>query len=197
MPNSVKMVAVLTIAGFLSGGFLTAVYMKAAPEIEKKSLESLRKAIFLVLPEAVDYKEIKLTDQILYRGIDKDGREAGFSFLAEGNGFQGEIKVMVGVDQGLNKIQYIHVLESVETPGLGARIAEDNFQQQFKGASIREEIRLAKGPKPEDKGPPAPVAVQAITGATISSEAIVDIINRKIAAIKKIIKERGGDGRRL
>jgi electron transport complex protein RnfG len=196
MSDSVKMVVVLTIVGLLSGGFLTFVYQQTVPEIENKAQQSLRRAIFVVLPEAVDYKELKLEEEVIYQGIDKRGKKAGLAFLAAGSGFQGEIKVMIGMDQDLNKIQYIQVLESVETPGLGGRIAEDDFQEQFEGATVKEKIELFTGPKPKcvdtisQATPGIQTRVQAITGATISSKAVVDIINRKIAIIKKVVQER-------
>jgi electron transport complex protein RnfG len=190
MFNSVKIIVVLTIVGLLSGGFLTFVYQKTAPEIERKRLESLRKAIFVVLPEADDYKELRLKDDVIYQGVDKSGKEVGFAFLVQGTGFQGEIKIMVGASQDLNKIQNIYVLESVETPGLGGKITEKDFQQQFKGLTIKEEIKLLKGPRPKYVEAVSRTGVDAITGATISSKAVVDNINRRITAVKRIMKER-------
>lgn len=196
MTNSVKMITVLTIVGLLSGGFLTFGYRKTALKIERKSLESLRKAIFVVLPEAVDYRELKLGEETLYQGIAKNGQEIGLAFSVEGSGFQGKIKIMVGVDQDLDRIQNIQVLESVETPGLGGKITEDDFQQQFKWLSIKEKIKLGKGPKPKQgdtisqASPGIQAEVQAITGATISSQAVVDMINGKIATIKKIMRKQ-------
>lgn len=188
MFKSMKMIAVLTIVGLLSGGFLAFVYQATESKVERRSLESLRKAIFLVLPEAVDYQEIKLGKDIIYQGIDKDGKKVGLAFLAKGSGFQGEIKIMVGTDQGLNRLQNIHILENVETPGLGGNIARDDFQEQFKQLSVKEEIKLVRGPEPEQTGSGPQATVQAITGATISSKAVVDSINQRISAIKKIMK---------
>jgi electron transport complex protein RnfG len=187
MSNAVRMITVLTLAGFLSGGFLTVVARKTAPEIEKKKLEALRKAIFVVLPGAVDYKALKLKEEILYQGIDKNGRKVGLAFLAEGNGFQGKIKIMIGVKQDLNKIQNIQVLESVETPGLGGKITTEDFQQQFKGLNIKERIKLLKNRGPRQVNILSKTGVDAITGATISSKAVVDIINQKIIKIKEIM----------
>lgn len=190
MSDSVKMVVVLTIVGLLSGGFLTAVYQKTAPEIERQAQESLRRAIFVVLPEAVDYKEVRLAEDVLYQGLDKKGRQIGWAFLAEGSGFQGKIKLMVGMDQDLNKLQNIEVLESIETPGLGGRITEDDFKRQFQGLNMKKKIKLIKGARPEHVDAVGRETVQAITGATISSKAIVEIIEQRVAAIKQMLRER-------
>ena len=190
MSDSVKMVVVLTIVGLLSGGFLTVVYQKTAPLIERQAQESLRRAIFVVLPEAVDYKEVRLAEDVLYQGLDKKGRQIGWAFLAEGSGFQGKIKLMVGMDQDLNKLQNIEVLESIETPGLGGRITEDDFKRQFQGLNMKKKIKLIKSARPRHVDALDRVRVQAITGATISSKAIVEIIEQRVAAIKQMLRER-------
>lgn len=188
MSNSGKMVVVLTIVGLFSGGFLTFVYQATEAEVERRNLESLRKAIFAVLPEAVDYKGLTLGGDVIYQGLNKDGEEVGLAFLAEGSGFQGKIKIMVGVEQDLNKLRNIRVLDNVETPGLGGKITKDDFQQQFKSLSIKEKIKLRRGPRSEQIGLGGQAMVQAVTGATISSKAVVDSINQRIAAIKKMMK---------
>ena len=190
MSDSLKMILVLTLVGLLSGGFLTVVYQKTAPEIERQAQESLRRAIFVVLPEAVDYQELRLGEEVIYQGIDKQGRKVGIALLAEGSGFQGEIKIIVGLKQDLGKMQYFEVLESVETPGLGGRITEDDFKEQFKGLSVKEKIKLLKGAKPKHVAPVSRTTVQAITGATISSKAIVEIINQRVAVIKQLLREQ-------
>jgi electron transport complex protein RnfG len=186
--KSLKIIVVLTLAGLLSGGFLTLVYQKTAPEIEKRRLEALRKAIFVVLPQAVDYKEVEIQGETFYQGIEKSGRETGIAFLVKGPGFQGEIKMMVGITQDLSKIQNIYILESVETPGLGGKITGDDFQRQFKGLSIKDKIEIIKGGRGRrSEAGSQKASVQAITGATISSRAVVDMINRKIARVKEVL----------
>ena len=177
------MIAVLTIVGLLSGGFLTFVDQQTAPAIESRGLESLSQAVFKVLPDAVDYKKIKLEDVVIYQGLDKRGKKIGLAFLAAGSGYQGEIKIMVGVAQDFNRLQNIQILESIETPGLGGRITEDDFRKQFQGLAISEKIKLGKA---KTKQP----TVQAITGATISSQAVVDIIDQRISIIKQLLKEQ-------
>ncbi|MFH1339499.1 MAG: RnfABCDGE type electron transport complex subunit G [Candidatus Omnitrophota bacterium] len=188
MLKSLKMIVVLTLAGLLSGGFLTVVYKKTLPEIEKRRLEALQEAIFVVLPQAVDYKETEIEGENFYQGIDKNGQDAGIAFLVKGPGFQGEIKMMVGITQDLSKLQNIYILESIETPGLGGKITGDDFQRQFKGLSIKDRIELIKrGRGRRFEAAAQEATVEAITGATISSRAVVDMINRKIARVKEVL----------
>ena len=86
----------------------------------------------------------------------------------------------MGVDPEISAIQGIEILESQETPGLGAEILGNKFKNQFRNLSISEAITYVKNKKPEKPG-----EIEAIAGATISSRAVVSIINKKIEEIKR------------
>ncbi|MFQ5901162.1 MAG: RnfABCDGE type electron transport complex subunit G [Thermodesulfobacteriota bacterium] len=184
MNNKVaKMVVVLTFTAILAGGVLALVYRVAAPLIEENRLRELKEAIFVVLPEAKDYETIEKDDLVIYKGVDENGKTVGFSFVADGPGFQGKIKMMVGLNIDLLRLKGMKVLEQVETPGLGNRIGEDDFQNQFKGLNFRPKIEYIKNKKPEK-----PNQIQTITGATISSKAVVETLNKEIKAIMEVLK---------
>ena len=103
--------------------------------------------------------------------------------MPEGNGYQGLIKMVVGVDSQIKTMKGMEVLESQETPGLGAEIAVDPFKAQFSGLPITHQIEYVKNEKPTE-----PYEIEAITGATISSRAVVNILNKKIEQVRKEIK---------
>ncbi|GAI36988.1 unnamed protein product, partial [marine sediment metagenome] len=119
----------------------------------------------------------------IYKGFDSSGRLIGYAFTGNGPGYQGTIEVMIGVDSELEKTTGIEVLESVETPGLGAKITGKLFRDKFRGLVIRPLIELVKGKPPEE-----PNQIQAITGATISSQAVIDILNKTIKEVREILK---------
>ena len=102
----------------------------------------------------------------------------GIAFKADGGGFQGNIGLMVGLETSYLKLRAIEVLEQLETPGLGDRIREEAFKDQFKGLEVKPRVEYIKYRKPEK-----PNQIQAITGATISSEAVVKNINNAIAKV--------------
>ncbi len=181
-----KMVIVLTVTGIFSGGILATVYRVAEPRIEENRLKELKEAIFIVLPDTVDYKEIERNGTVLYMGLDKEGNTTGYAFVSEGPGFQGKIRMMVGLNKDLKHLTGMKVLEQVETPGLGNRIAEEDFQNQFKGLQFEPEIEYVKNKKPEK-----PNEIQAITGATISSRAVARAITKDVKRVVKILKEEG------
>ncbi len=179
-----KMLLVLTVIGAVSGGILAGVFHVADPLIQANREKELKEAIFIVLPEAKDYKilekGIDKTKVIVYQGLDADGKPVGLAFIADGGGFQGNIRIMVGLSVDYLKLKGIKVLEQNETPGLGNRIKEPAFEGQFKGLEIKPKVEYIKYRKPEK-----PNQIQAITGATISSDAVVKNINN---AVEKVLK---------
>ena len=182
MNYRVKMILILTLFACISGGVLSVVYLFSSPMIEANILKEQREAIFLVVPGASEYTEKKVDDFIYYECRDKSGNISGYAFLAQGNGYQGVIKIMVGVTPDISKITGIKVLEQVETPGLGGRIAEKDFQEQFRGITTEPQIEYVKNQKPSK-----PNEIQAITGATISSRSVVSIINRYVSKMKTTV----------
>ena len=184
MNKIVKMVLVLSITGAVSGGILAQVFHFADPLIQENRKKELREAIFVVLSEAKDYTTLEKGNDkekiVVYKGIDADGKLVGIAFIADGGGFQGNIRIMVGLSTDYLKLKGIKVLEQNETPGLGNRIKEPAFEDQFRGLEIKPKVEYIKYRKPEK-----PNQVQAITGATISSEAVVKNINN---AVERVLK---------
>jgi len=97
-----------------------------------------------------------------------------------GNGYQGQIKMLVGVTADFTRFTGMSVLEQVETPGLGAKIAEKSFELQFKNLATKPPIEYIKGKALEKAN-----EIEAITGATISSRSVVNIINKTVEQWQK------------
>lgn len=89
-------------------------------------------------------------------------------------GLWGPIRAAVGIDPG-GRLTGLSVLEQTETPGLGARIAEPWFRLQFRGKRAPLEL------DPEGTRGGDPGRVDAVTGASISSRAVRDLVNRAAA----------------
>ncbi len=181
-----KMVIVLTAVGVISGWTLAVVYKRAAPKIEQQRLKTLKEAIFTVLPQAKDYRREEKDGLVIYRGLDGEGKPVGMAFEVEGPGFQAKIYLMIGLDNRLEKLLGMQVLDSVETPGLGGNITNPEFKDQFRGLTIKPKITYIKNRNPAM--PKKPGEIDAITGATISSKAVVDMINTGIAKVLKVLQ---------
>jgi electron transport complex protein RnfB len=124
-------------------------------------------------------KEVK-AENVTYweiEGVD-DARYAG---LLSSRGMEGEIKGYVILDKDL-KVVKVMITEQHETPGLGSKVAEDQFLQQFAGLTADEIALSSEGGK-----------VDAVTYATISSSAVTGGVKKTIDEIKNA-ESSGGFG---
>jgi electron transport complex protein RnfG len=174
-------VAALTIIGIIAGGSLSLVNNWAAPKIAANQKAETERAIYLVHLDGKRYEEIKNAGFEVYKVYNESDSSVGYSLVYSGNGFQGKIKLMIGLTEDLNKITSIEVLEQSETPGLGTKILEPPYKDQYKGLTPDPSIKLVKGVEPSN-----PNEVQSITGATISSRAVVAIVNEGITKLKAV-----------
>jgi Na+-transporting NADH:ubiquinone oxidoreductase subunit C len=111
-----------------------------------------------------------LTDRFLVRAPDGDDRGV-IVFRRRGRGLWGLIDAVVAFQPATGTFGQLRLLAHNETPGLGARIEEPWFQRQIEGKT---------GPfvlKPEGSRSSAPTEIDAITGATITSTAVRDMLN--------------------
>ncbi|MFQ5466118.1 MAG: RnfABCDGE type electron transport complex subunit G [Thermodesulfobacteriota bacterium] len=181
----IKMFLNLSVFGVLSGVILAGVFSVADPIIKENKRKELEAAIFKVLPEARDYTTLSRPfggeTVTVYVGYNAGEDIVGIAFKADGNGYSGNVGVMVGLDTDYLKLEGIEVLDQLETPGLGDRISEPAFKKQFKGVEVRPRVEYIKYVKPEKAN-----QIQAITGATISSRAVVTNINNAIARVREV-----------
>jgi Na+-translocating ferredoxin:NAD+ oxidoreductase subunit G len=176
----VKMVTALATVGILSGVSLVFVYNYSMPKIKANVNAATEQGIRSIFPDAHTIDKTKLDG--VFQAKDAEGKLVGYAFTAEGNGYQGTIKMIAGITPDLSKMTGMEVLESQETPGLGAEIAEKPFREQFDGLDAAGAIEYVKNQKPEK-----PNQIEAVTGATISSRAVVNILNKRIEDIRKEI----------
>ena len=186
-PTSARLVLTLGFAGLLSGLIIVSIYESTLPTITAYKAKVLREAVFKVLPgissmqrlvylngqlAAVDKEEKE--QEVVFGGYDADGRLLGYAIPNAGPGFQDTIRLLYGYLPKERRVVGMEILESRETPGLGDKIYKDAaFVANFDRLAIDPEIvAVKKGKKTEAH------EVDAITGATISSKAVVQIINR-------------------
>ena len=174
----VKMVTALATVGVISGVSLVYVYNYSMPKIKVNVNAATEQGIKSIFPDAATIGKAKVDG--VFEAKDASGKLLGYAFTAEGNGYQGTIQMIAGITPDLTKMMGMEVLESQETPGLGAEIANQPFRGQFNGLSVTPPIEYVKNQKPEK-----PNQIEAITGATISSRAVVNILNKRIEELKK------------
>jgi electron transport complex protein RnfG len=200
-PTSVwQMYRAMVGVGLICGLALVTVFQWTEPIIERNKAVALQQAIFQVLPGAESSKTFGINDaqrfepigpqtesaQRIYAGYDSQQRLIGLAVKAEGMGYQDVIKILYGYSFADEAIVAIHVLESKETPGLGDKIEKDpeflaNFQRL--DVSLGDDLTTLAHPiEPVKHGTKTqPWEVDGITGATISSKAIANILKRSTA----------------
>jgi len=193
--------------GFACGLLIVSAFVATRPIIERNRAEALRRAILEVLPAASSHASFVWHDDGRYvrsdgagdasvhAGYDPEGRLVGLAVEAAGMGYQDVISVLYGYAFERDAIVGLRVLESRETPGLGDRIETDPaFRANFaaldvaldaSGAALAHPIEAVKqGAKQH------PWQIDGITGATISSKAIADVLARSAAREVPRIRRR-------
>lgn len=179
-----KIITSLAIVGMLSGISLVFVYSYAIPKIQQNVADETEKAIKNIFPElTMINKEEK---EGIFTIKDQTGKLLGYAFLAEAGGYQGAIKLLAGINPECTVLKGIEIIESQETPGLGAEIVSEKFRNQFFNLPVTCPIEYVKNKKPDK-----PCQIEAITGATISSRAVVNMLNKKIQEIRQNKSNRG------
>lgn len=203
--TSVRMVLTMAVIGLLAGFLIVFTYRTTLPIIEKKRQAYLERAIFEVLPGATNKKVFEVTPDgnlnpgdnrhsklpKIYAGYDDAGKLVGVALEARGQGFQDVIRLIYGYNPYQQAIIGMKVLESKETPGLGSKIETDaDFLANFKSLEVKltsngkieHPIEMVKKGKKSHNW-----QIEAITGATISSRAITNILRKSTANALPII----------
>ena len=183
MKEVVKITSVLTLVCLICALLLSVVYGLVNEKIEINKKKRVEEALTILAPQAARVEEITTEGETIYKLFDQDKNLIGYGFIASGQGYQGKIKMLVVSDKSLEHLEGIEVVESLETPGLGAKIQEDPFKSQFKNLGVSEDMVCVKN-EITKKG-----QIKAITGATVSSRAVVNILNTRIKEIRKLINK--------
>lgn len=185
---SYKAVISVTITALISSFLLSFVFSSFEEDIlannEKTVLEGVKAVI--IGSDNVEGPFTEGSTFIYYIGKKSDDSISGYAIISSANGYNGENKVLVGFDSEVSKITGIVITEQAETPGLGAKITEDSFRNQFKEQSSSTTLSVVKGIKPEEA---KDGEIAAISGATISTASVVNAVNNaKDEAINLFIK---------
>ena len=199
--STLRLVATLAVAGALAGLLIVLVNLHTKPIIDAYRAEQLKLAVYEVLPGAARYRTLYLVDGALSANVPEGAKAADFRQAYVGyddaeemigvavsrgeSGFQDIVLVIFGFEPDSGILLGMKVLESKETPGLGDKIFKDQgFVDQF---FARPQTPLSAIKAGSGKGLPG--EIDSITGATISSKVVVDIINNGVAAWQPVLEQ--------
>jgi len=177
LPQAVKMVLVLFLTTALTAGLLSTVNSLTKDRIAENLEEDMRRSFVEMFGEGVSYKTLgdlpegaEAIYEITYNG------ETYYCISVLSAGFGGDVNIMATFDKG-GSIAGVSVISHSETPGIGTKVFEKSFLAKFKGKASADEV-------------------DAISGATISSNALKSGINtaRDILAGAGMI-DVGGEGK--
>ncbi len=185
----------LIVSSFCFGLLIAVTNAAWSPKIEQNKIEKLNRLMGGLLAEAKSFEleaelEIKSTKgkkvkSNVYKAVSDTNACIGWAFNTSGPGFVDKIELVVAVDGDFQKFAGFAVLASNETPGFGDQIKLPYYLNQFAGAPA-EELELVKTGDAEK----IDSEIVAISGATVSSEAVVKIINNAITQIKEQMQKK-------
>lgn len=201
-----KMILTMAGIGLVCGILIVVTYQLTFASIKENKARFLEQAIFEVLPDTKEKLTFNYINNVLaaaeeedqegmkfYAGYNADHQLTGVAVEAEGQGFQDVVQLLYGYAPACHCIVGMKVLDSRETPGLGDKIETDaNFRANFDALdvtlndtqeAIANPIVLAK---PREKH--HPWEIEAISGATISSRAVTNILHASSAVAIPIIE---------
>ena len=170
MREMIKMVVVLTILSFFSGGVLAYLRNSTQERIDNQVLEFVKGPAVRTIFEGAGNNPIADRFTIKDGDVERtffvgvfDGEPRGIAFETSGKGYGGDVGLMVGINVKDNNLMGVGVTTHAETPGMGAKAKSDTgFVSQFQDLALEEPFKVTT-----DGG-----SINAISGATITSRAV-------------------------
>lgn len=179
MKNFIQESWLVLLLGVVYAGLLATAESTLGPKIEQNKRAELEAAVYAVVPEVARSESQRIGEQEVFKCFNSAGELTGWALQGEGFGFQDKIKLVVGLLPDGSIITGLKVVDNKETPGLGNKIEDDEWADQYKALDALRKIVVVKTQRDIERN-----EIQAITGATISSEAVTRIANEIIVEMR-------------
>lgn len=172
MKEMLRYGVILAIVCIIASSLLAGMNLLTKARIISQAQEEERAGLREVVPQGERFEKVQSKEEVLYyKAYDKEGRFIAVAFKALGKGYSSTVETMAGMTRD-GVITAVKILSQNETPGLGAKVVESAFTGGFSNKNLGDLNN-----------------VQAITGATISSRAVIDSVKKKAEEIKGLIKD--------
>lgn len=152
------------------GVSLGAADLFLTPRILANQAAETTRRIPELVPGATHSREVTHGSERFHAALNENGETVGWVFPAQGRGFAGPIELLVGMDPTLRTVTGLHVLAQSETPGLGNRITQPAWLTRLTGTPPGDGYKLGRD-------------LDGLSGATVSSTAVVDAINLRLTTL--------------
>ncbi len=180
----------MAIVTLIFAGSLATVNYITKDRIQFNADAELRRKVLYVfdaLPEQTDdatiekvftekVQSVTLADKQGYALLE-NGEPTAYALQVEGAGLWGTITGYLGITKDLTQTTGLDFIKQSETPGLGGRIEEDWYKEQFRGIDITSPVNgvyIISRPAPGGN-------VDAISGATQTSNSVINLVNDDLA----------------
>jgi electron transport complex protein RnfG len=192
MKETIKLGFILLLVTAIAGGILAGVNGVTAPVIAEMEKQASFGALLEIFPEANDFIEVEasLLEEIkttngsvfeLFKAV-KDEEELGYAIKTLSAGYGGDITTLIGV-KSEGTIAGLRVLVNSETKGLGTRIVDDlAFRESFLDKNALGSLTPVKEPSADDE-------VMLLSGATVSTDAVLKGVNDALDAYANYLAE--------
>ena len=172
---------VLFLIAAICTGILAFTNQITQKKIEENNIAAAQSSRLLVCPDAKSFSDEKTVDYkggkaVYVEALDSSSSVIGYVFTTETKGYGGVVKIMTGIDKS-GLVTGVQTLELSETAGLGMNAKKDSFRSQYVGNSG--EFTVVKSGAGENE-------IQALTGATITSNAVTTAVNEAVGIYKTV-----------
>lgn len=203
MKNLIKDALILCVITLVAGLLLGTVYEVTKSPRAKQEEKAKQKSYKAVFENAESFEETEIDEDAVAKYLEENGVKSSIAFVNEvvtavdkkneqlgyvitvtdKEGYGGEIKLAVGI-QNDGTVNGISILSISETAGLGMKAKESKFKKQFEGKNVSEFVYTKNGAAADNE-------IDAISGATITTNAVTNGVN---ASIKCFAYLNGGAG---
>lgn len=201
MNSIVKNTLILTVITIISGGLLGAVYELTKEPIATAQEQAKQTAYKAVFKEAENFSEIQLPGKSIqealaseglegeeitsaFKALSANGEDMGVVFnITTHEGYGGDINITVGIDRD-GKVLGVEILDISETAGLGMKANKPEFLSQFADKRVSL-FRYTKNGKSADN------EIDAISGATITTNAMTNAVNAGLTGYSVLLAKGG------
>lgn len=166
---------ILALFTAFSGGILSFVHLTTAEKIASNAVKQRALAQKAVFAEAKTFKEAQKNNFNYVEAFDSEKTPLGYIIEAENQGYSSVIKTLIALDSSF-KIVGLKIVSQTETPGLGTNIEKNKFTEQFINKKNNELDLKQEGGN-----------IDAVTGATISSRAVINSVKSAIENFKNAL----------
>jgi Na+-transporting NADH:ubiquinone oxidoreductase subunit C len=181
MKDKILMIVFVLVLGSILTAALVAVNYYTTPVIEKNEEISIKSSILRALNIPFDRDSV----QQVFAGNVTEKRQDGtayyvakngdIAFPYSGSGLWGPIDGVIAIQPDFKTLEGITIIHQEETPGLGSRITEPQYLAQFAGKLITNGLVLVQPGRSTANN-----EIDSITGATMTSNAFIHILNQSL-----------------